>query len=155
MFISNQSRGIRNNNPLNIRRSSSQWKGLVDVPTDDRFCQFKTLAYGWRAAFHLLTRTYYGKYGHNTIRSVISKWAPPSENDTQAYIDHVSRLTGIPSTEPLGPPSTHSARWLMLAEAMSIHENGTSCPDHFAMLQGWQMLQEENLSDISCPSVGA
>ena len=55
-------RGIRNNNPLNVRRSKDQWQGLRVVQTDSQFCQFETMEYGWRAAFVLLTRTYYHKY---------------------------------------------------------------------------------------------
>ena len=53
-------RGIRNNNPLNIRRTAKdQWKGLRAQQTDASFCQFERMEYGWRAAFYLLTRTYY------------------------------------------------------------------------------------------------
>ena len=52
-------RGIRNNNPLNIRRGKDQWQGLRAQQTDASFCQFESLEYGWRAAFYLLTRTYY------------------------------------------------------------------------------------------------
>ena len=56
-------RGIRNNNPLNIRRTGKdQWKGLSKTQSDRSFCQFETLEWGWRAAFYLLTRTYYHKY---------------------------------------------------------------------------------------------
>ena len=44
-------RGIRNNNPLNIRRGKDQWKGLRAQQTDASFCQFESLEYGWRAAF--------------------------------------------------------------------------------------------------------
>lgn len=52
-------RGIRNNNPLNIRRTAKdQWQGLRAQQTDANFCQFESLEYGWRAAFYLLTRTY-------------------------------------------------------------------------------------------------
>ncbi len=60
-------RGIRNNNPLNIRRSKDKWKGLRAVQADAQFCQFETLEYGWRAAFYLLTRTYYHKYRLSTV----------------------------------------------------------------------------------------
>jgi hypothetical protein len=74
-------RGIRNNNPLNIRRTAKdQWKGLRAQQTDASFCQFESLDYGWRAAFYLLTRTYYHKYRLFTIRAIINKWAPPNEN---------------------------------------------------------------------------
>ena len=87
-------RGIRNNNPLNIRRSKDQWQGLKAQQTDASFCQFESLDYGWRAAFYLLTRTYYHKYRLFTIRAIINKWAPPNENLTSTYIANVSRLTG-------------------------------------------------------------
>ena len=75
-------RGIRNNNPLNIRRTGKdQWKGLSKTQSDRSFCQFETLEWGWRAAFYLLTRTYYHKYRLYTIRGIISRWAPLCENN--------------------------------------------------------------------------
>ena len=63
--------------------------GLRVIQQDASFCQFETMEYGWRAAFYLLTRTYYHKYRLYTIRDIISRWAPPSENDTGAYIQNV------------------------------------------------------------------
>ena len=137
-------RGIRNCNPLNIRRTAKdQWKGLAEVQTDRAFCQFKSLEYGWRAAFYLLTRTYYHKYRLYTIRTIIRRWAPSSENNTEAYIANVSRLTGIAPDEPLGIPLDQPARWMMLGAAMAIQENGTSYLDYFAMLRGWEMARSE------------
>ena len=100
-----------------------------------RFCR--------RAAFYLLTRTYYHKYRLYTIRTIIRRWAPSSENDTEAYIANVSRLTGIAPDEPLGIPLEHPARWMMLGAAMAIQENGTSSLDYFAMLRGWEMARGE------------
>ena len=132
-------RGIRNNNPLNIRRTTKdQWKGMAEAQTDHAFVQFKSLEYGWRAAFYLLTRTYYHKYRLFTIRAIISKWAPPNENLTATYIENVSRLTGIPPDEPIGIPSDQPARWLMLGMAMAIQENGMDSLDFFAMMRGWE-----------------
>ena len=136
-------RGIRNHNPLNIRRTAKdQWKGLAEVQTDRAFCQFKSLEYGWRAAFYLLTRTYYHKYRLYTIRMIISKWAPPQENLTATYIANVSRLTGIPPDEPIGIPSDQPTRWMKLGIAMAIQENGTESLDYFAMLDGWELARE-------------
>ena len=132
-------RGIRNNNPLNIRRSKDKWKGLRSVQADASFCQFETLEWGWRAAFYLLTRTYYHKYRLFTIRAIISKWAPPMENKTEAYIANVSRLTGIGPDEPIGIPSDRPARWIKVGRAMAIQENGTESIDDFAMLSGWDL----------------
>ena len=132
-------RGIRNNNPLNIRRSKDQWKGMRMQQTDPSFCQFESLEWGWRAAFWLLTRTYYHKYRLFTIRAIISKWAPPCENKTEAYIRNVCRLTGIGPDEPIGIPSDQPARWIALGRAMAIQENGTDSIDDFAMLRGWTL----------------
>ena len=150
-------RGIRNNNPLNIRRTAKdQWKGLRAQQTDASFCQFERLEYGWRAAFYLLTRTYYHKYRLFTPRAIISKWAPPNENMTATYIENVSRLTGIAPDEPIGIPSDQPARWMALGVAMAIQENrwmalgvamaiqenGTDSLDYFAMLKGWSLARE-------------
>jgi len=133
-------RGIRNHNPLNIRRTGKdQWKGMAEVQSDRAFCQFKSLEYGWRAAFYLLTRTYYHKYRLYTIRGIITRWAPSSENDTRAYIENVSRLTGIDPDEPIGIPSVKPSRWMAVGVAMAIQENGTSSIDWFAMLKGWSL----------------
>ena len=132
-------RGIRNNNPLNIRRSKDKWQGLKALQTDPQFCQFETMAYGWRAAFVMLTRTYYHTYRLYTIRAIINRWAPPNENNTAAYIRNVSRLTGIDPDEPLGIPSDKPARWIMLGAAMGIQECGLEGFDWFAMLRGWNM----------------
>ena len=137
-------RGIRNNNPLNIRRGKDQWKGLRAQQQDAAFCQFETLEYGWRAAFHLLTRTYYHKYRLYTIRKIIGKWAPPGENQTEAYIRNVSRLTGIDPDEPIGIPSDQPARWIMLGLAMAIQENGPDSIDHFALLRGWTLSRKDH-----------
>ena len=156
-------RGIRNNNPLNIRRTAKdEWKGLRAQQTDANltsgrlssrsanskqasvcshydaeFCQFESLEYGWRAAFYLLTRTYYHKYRLFTIRAIINKWAPPQENLTATYIQNVCRLTGIPPDEPIGIPSDQPARWMAVGIAMAIQENGIESLDYFAMLRGW------------------
>jgi len=136
-------RGIRNNNPLNIRRTAKdQWKGLRAQQTDASFCQFERLEYGWRAAFYLLTRTYYHKYRLFTIRMIINKWAPPNENLTSTYIENVSRLTGIAPDEPIGIPSDQPTRWMKLGIAMAIQENGTESLDYFAMLDGWELARE-------------
>ena len=136
-------RGIRNHNPLNIRRSKDQWKGMAEVQTDSAFVQFESLEWGWRAAFWLLTRTYYHTYRLFTIRAIIQKWAPPMENKTEAYIANVSKLTGIEPDEPIGIPGDQPARWMMVAAAMAIQETGTTALDYFAMLRGWGLCRQD------------
>ena len=136
-------RGIRNCNPLNVRRTGDQWRGLADTQTDALFCQFKTMAWGWRTAFYLLTRTYYRKHGIDTIRAIVGRWAPAADhNDETAYTAHIIRLTGMAADEPLGNPQEQPARWMMVGMAMAIHENGTSSLDPIPMLQGWQLCQQ-------------
>ena len=84
-------RGIRNNNPLNLRRTKSQWKGLVSNPTDKAFCQFVDIHYGIRAAFICL-RSYIRKYRICQVKDIIYRWAPPTDgNNTALYISHVCK----------------------------------------------------------------
>ena len=116
-------RCIRNCNPLNIRKGSA-WKGLRAEQNDGAFCQFETMAYGWRAAFILLGRTYYEKYHLNTIRKIISRWAPACENNTKAYIYYVAKQVGVNECDPLPPPRVAPAVWMRIAWAMFEVEAG-------------------------------
>jgi len=81
-------RGIRNNNPLNIR-VGNKWVGEVQDHTDPAFEQFSCMPYGLRAAFIILRR-YILEYKLDTISKIVSRWAPSSENNTLAYIRRVS-----------------------------------------------------------------
>lgn len=92
-------RGIRNNNPLNIRIGNT-WLGEVPRPTDKAFEQFVQMEYGIRAGFVILRR-YIRRYNRRTITDIVSAWAPSNENNTKAYIETVSRLTGIPADKEL------------------------------------------------------
>lgn len=83
-------RGIRNNNPANIRKGS-HWNGMVKNQTDTQFCQFVSMSWGVRALLITL-RTYVTKYNLHTVREIISRWAPPSDgNDTEKYIEFVEK----------------------------------------------------------------
>lgn len=83
-------RGIRNNNPANIRRGCN-WKGLAKTQTDKEFCQFVTMTWGVRALLVTL-RTYVVKHHLHTVREIITRWAPPSDgNNTEAYIKFVEK----------------------------------------------------------------
>lgn len=83
-------RGIRNNNPANIRRGCN-WKGLIRQQKDRDFCQFVTMAWGVRALLITL-RTYVRKHHLHTVREIITRWAPPSDgNNTEAYVKFVEK----------------------------------------------------------------
>lgn len=88
-------RGIRNNNPLNIRIGNNWW-GEVENQTDTQFEQFEKMEYGIRAAFIILRR-YIEKYKRNTVAFIVSSWAPSSENDTMAYVKFVCVKAKIPA----------------------------------------------------------
>lgn len=92
-------RGIRNNNPLNIRIGNT-WLGERQNPKDSSFEEFVSIEYGYRAAFCLLRR-YIRRYHKNTIAMIISTWAPSSENNTQQYIDFVANAMKISSDTPI------------------------------------------------------
>jgi hypothetical protein len=86
-----QSRGLRNNNPGNIKKSTIQWKGAVG--DDGTFVKFATPEDGIRALARIIM-VYNEKYNLYTIEQIISRWAPPSENNTKKYIDFVSNKMG-------------------------------------------------------------
>lgn len=90
-------RGIRNNNPLNIRKGNN-WKGERKMQTDKAFEEFETLQYGLRAGLKLIRNQISGFNGSrpkfNTIGKLIKVWAPPSENQTLRYIDFVCQAVG-------------------------------------------------------------
>lgn len=86
-------RGIRNNNPLNIKIGNT-WLGEVEHPTETTFEQFVNMKYGLRAAFIILRR-YIRRYGKNTIRQIVQTWAPETENQVNAYVANVCKFTGL------------------------------------------------------------
>lgn len=88
-------RGIRNNNPGNICWGSN-WQGLVpqEKRTDKSFCQFKDAVHGLRAIVKIMF-TYRDKYNLETVESIINRYAPPNENNTQNYINRVCDALGV------------------------------------------------------------
>lgn len=113
-------RGIRNNNPLNIRIGNS-WLGEVKNPTDNEFEQFVHVCYGLRAGFILLKR-YINRYKLNTIEKIISRWAPHNENNTRSYINQVARGMNITPDTPLHYEDKN--RMCALVYEMVYVENG-------------------------------
>lgn len=92
------SRGVRNNNPFNIRKGSSKWVGKVKG-LDTSFETFDTLENGIRAGV-INTLTHY-KRGADTIKKLIEVHAPPNENNTKLYIKNVSNWVGINENEKI------------------------------------------------------
>ena len=113
-------RGIRNNNPLNIR-IGNVWLGEVREPTDPDFEQFISMVYGVRAGFVLLRR-YIRHYHRTTIPQVIAAWAPSNENNTEAYISAVCQVSKISRDETLD--YYNQDQMYRLVDAMIFHECG-------------------------------
>lgn len=89
-------RGLRNNNPLNLRKSENAWLGKCPDGKDPEFEQFMSILYGIRAAF-INVRTIIRRHQHKcTLVQLISTWAPASDgNNTRAYIARVAKLSRI------------------------------------------------------------
>lgn len=146
----NLPRGYRNNNPLNIRISNSAWKGKINPSGDKAFEQFVSMDYGYRAALRTM-RTYITKYGANTIEKIISRWAPPSENNTLSYISNVCRIINERLNGAVTPDtivtSADGDLLCAMAYAMSIIENGDKeytralgLPNMETIQNGWRMV---------------
>ena len=122
-------RGLRNNNPLNIRHSTDQWQGARAQQTDPSFVQFESMAYGYRAAWKVLETYWHHFTNHGlafNVRSIIGRWAPPKENDTESYIRTVLLITGLGGLENLPQPSRRNdeERLMRLIGAMTCVECG-------------------------------
>ena len=127
-------RGIRNNNPLNIRIGNT-WLGERLDPKDDSFEEFVSMEYGYRAAFCLMRR-YIRRYHKNTIAMIISTWAPSSENNTQRYIDYVANAMKIASDTPIAYED--EVTMVRLVAAMQMMECGVPA-DLAKVKRGYQL----------------
>lgn len=118
---SNLSRGVRNNNPLNLRITPIKWGGEING-NDNDFETFATTWQGVRAGVLDITNDI--SKGKNTIEKLINQFAPPTENNTKSYIDTVSKVVGISPTTKI--KKDDYALFLKLIPAMIRVENGTS-----------------------------
>jgi hypothetical protein len=119
------SRGYRNKNPGNIDYNPrNKWVGQVGIEhtgNPPRFAVFESHEFGIRALAVLLM-SYQDRYELRTIRGIISRWAPSSENNTRNYIDHVVKATGFGPDERL---DLHTYEHMEpLVKAIITHELG-------------------------------
>lgn len=119
-------RGIRNNNPLNIKEPKGGgdfWVGELDTDPDATFEEFVAPEYGYRAAKRVIDS--YRRRGVKTLAAIISTFAPSSENLTFAYISSVSNRTGFAHDRVISDSDLPA-----LFRAMAIHENGVAWAVH-------------------------
>ena len=130
------SRGLRNNNPGNTRNSSTVWIGEVTPSKDKSFKQFKSMAYGYRAAIKLL-QNYRKLHNCQTVSDFIKRWAPPSENNTSGYISRVCSEMQVPNTYI--PDIEDKNTMCAFAAAISLVENGVPAIME-DVCAGWELL---------------
>lgn len=114
-------RGIRNNNPGNIRLSSAKWRGQRIKQTDAEFVEFESSLLGLRALMVLLL-TYFHRHDLDCVQSIINRYAPPHENATDHYAESVAKQMGVRRRQRLD--LRNAATLANLARAIVRHENG-------------------------------
>ena len=130
-----ETRGQRNHNPLNIRKGD-QWQGIDKNGTDKEFCTFINDAYGFRAAFRIIHNGFKATPKRDTIRKIVTRWAPPSENNTENYIKIVSTRSKIGPDTKLAYQDV--ARMVDIVKAMAFVETGHEYADG-VILTGYQL----------------
>lgn len=116
---SGNARGVRNNNPGNIRKSKDVWVGQTG--NDGAFVTFATPAHGIRATGRNLLS--YARQGYVTPEQIITRWAPPEDdNDTEGYIKFVSEYLNVPRDTRLDLTDLNTLTRLSMA--IMIKENG-------------------------------
>ena len=129
------SRGLRNNNPLNIRRNGTRWKGLAAEQKDSAFFTFTDSCWGYRAAFVTL-RNYKRLHGLDTLAQWVSRWAPPVENDTEAYIAFVAKKSVLSPEAKIN--TAEKTVMCRIVSAMSQMENGVPAKEE-DVEKGWEL----------------
>lgn len=115
-------RGFRNNNPGNIRKTTTVWQGLSASQNDPLYFQFQSMDYGIRAIAKIILT--YNQRGVNSVDAIISTWAPDIENNTVAYINAVSADMGVSQSDSLDVSDFDTMA--SLVRAIIKHENGAA-----------------------------
>ena len=133
--MTKMSRGLRNNNPGNIRLGTVRYKGERAKSSDAAFRQFESMEWGYRAMFVLL-HTYALKHNCHTLRSMINRYAPPIENHTENYIRRVAYASHLSPDETIS--TTDRGVMTAVVAAMSEVENGVEA-DMATIWRGWEL----------------
>ncbi len=132
------SRGVRNNNPGNIRLGASPFQGEVIPSQDKEFKQFTSAEWGYRAMF-LIIHNYKVLYNIDTLNKIIRRWAPPIENDTKTYIDVVAKRLQVSHASYID--SLNRSLMLRLVTAMVRVECGVA-PETEKLERGWELFAQ-------------
>ena len=129
-------RGMKNNNAGNIRRNNTKWQGLSDTQTDKEFFQFKEMKWGLRAMMRTI-QNYNKIHGLRSIREVVSRWAPPFENDTILYVNTVAKRTGLDPDHKIKFDDMEELS--LICQAMCFMENSVQI-DIVEFYKAWHLL---------------
>ncbi len=142
-------RGIRNNNPGNLDFNArafqrDKWKGELGMEkhSSPRFTTFGTPQHGIRALCKvILTYHRHRKAADgspiDTVQEIIDRWAPPVENNTDAYAARIRDALDVEKGEEIDPEDPGTLR--TLAEAIIQHENGCQPYDEKVIRAGVDM----------------
>ena len=128
-------RGIRNNNPGNIRHGD-KWQGLAEAQMDKAFCVFKSPEWGIRALVKIL-RNYQTKHGLKTVESIINRFAPEVENNTASYILSVCQVLDVKPRDVIDV--REPGIMINLLKAIIRHENGVQPYSDEVLKQGIEL----------------
>ena len=138
--------GYKGCNPLNVRASSDKWKGSIGN-SDNGYVIFSTPMDGIRAAATVI-KNYGTKYGINTVRDIVSRYAPASENPTDDYIANVCKGTGYQPDEKLDTKNPEVLK--KLVTAMMKQEIGDVPYSERTIIAGvLDALGKEDINDYS------
>lgn len=113
-------RGLRNNNPGNlVYNPRNAWEGQIGH--DERFARFEQMEDGVRALGVTLLN-YQRKHKLHTVRQIITRWAPPNENDTATYVRRVAQALDVDADHTINLFDRKTLT--LLVWAICTHENG-------------------------------
>ncbi|HTQ99566.1 MAG TPA: hypothetical protein VMH83_06230 [Candidatus Acidoferrum sp.] len=115
-----------NNNPGNIRASDQSWLGKIADGVTSAFERFVSPEYGVRAVA-IIFQNYYTRYGLDTVRDLITRYAPPSENDTENYANFVAGRLGVSPDTPLNVPQVLPE---LVAAVLQMESGTVVTPDY-------------------------
>lgn len=141
------SRGLRNNNPGNLVKTNISWQGKVSAGKDAKFEQFENIYFGLRAMYKDLINDI--NKGKNTVRRLVSEYAPSNENDTALYITKVSKALGISPDAKI--KSINVDFLVLLGRAIVNHENGKGAEKYVTDLDLKKSLSM--LGNVSTPNL--
>jgi hypothetical protein len=134
-------RGERNNNPCNVRQVAGvHWRGERAQDDDPAFEEFESSRMGIRCAAKVFL-AYQRKHHLQTVRQLITRWAPGTENDTESYVRDVAKRLSIDANSPLNLEDPFLMR--RLVEAVITHENGRNIYTHDVVVDGVRAAYEE------------